>query len=209
MKKIRCARCSVVNLEGFVSFPNCVACGARLEIGAEEKLPLWQRPLRTAVWASLLGAAILISALVVANGLRHDYENKERIVVLTPRQTQVRAGDPFDMVLRIEALDVNQPQNEDALHGVRLRVATNTFQRFQLLKMEPQPDETFEVGRASYFSYQSLKRGSQITLTLRALRLGRQQFTARVYSDNQTLDNVNVDVRVMSAIKIENRLSRY
>jgi hypothetical protein len=178
-------------------------------VEAEEKVSFWQRPLRTVVWASLLGAAILISAIVVANGLRHDYQSESSIVILTQRRTQVYAGDPFPMVLRLETMHLGKRQSDDTLRNVRLRLSTKTFRRFQLIDIKPPPDETYEVGRANYYSYRELKRGAQITLTLRALRVGRQQLTARVYSDNQTSDSVNVDVRVRPAKLLRNRLSRY
>lgn len=199
MKKIRCARCSVVNLEGFVSFPYCVACGGLLETDKEEILPLWRRPLRTAVWASLLGIAILILALVAANGLRHDIEDESHIIVLTPRQTQVRAGEPFMMNLRVEAMDPAGRYSEEPLRGVRLRIVIKTLRRFQLVQIMPQPDQVYTVGPARYYNYDKLERGTHLTLVLRALRLGRQPFAARLYSDNQTSAPIEVEVRVRPA----------
>jgi len=199
LKKIRCARCSVVNLEGFVSYPYCAACGALLATDTEETLPLWRRPIRTAVWASLLGVAILVLAIIAANGLRHDVENEAGIIVLTPREAQVRAGEPFMIQLRVEAMDPAGHYSEEPLRGVRLRIVRKTLQRFQLVQLMPQPDQEYIVGPARYFTYEKLERGTNVTLVLRALRLGRQQFAARLYSDNQTSDAIEVDIRVRAA----------
>lgn len=206
MKKIRCARCSVVNLEGFVSFPYCVACGALLAVdNEEEKLPVWRRPMRTAVWTSLLGLAILLVAVVAANGLRHDVEDEAHIIVLTPRQTQVRAGEPFLMRLRVEAMDPAGRASDEPLRGVRLRIVLKTLRRFQLVEIMPTPDEEYSIGQGRYYAYRKLERGSQLTLVLRALRLGRQQFAARLYSDNQTSDAIEVDVHVKPAPTLQTR----
>lgn len=165
----------------------------------EEILSPWRRPLRTAVWASSLGVAILLLAILAANGLRHDVENEAHIIVLTPRQTQVRAGEPFMMQLRVEAMDPGGRYSEEPLKGVRLRIVLKTLRRFQLVQVMPQPDREYTVGPARYFVYDKLERGSHLTLVLRALRVGRQQFAARLYSDNQTSDAIEVDVRVRPA----------
>ncbi|HEX8551687.1 MAG TPA: hypothetical protein VF681_09050 [Abditibacteriaceae bacterium] len=199
MKKIRCARCSVVNLEGFASFPNCAACGARLPEIEAEVLPFWRRPVGTAVWASVLGTAIVGVVLIAATWLQRDVETQSTLVVLTPPQLQVQAGEPFLLALRVDAVDIAERQSTAPLRNVRLRVVFKILQQFQILAVSPLPSGTSEVGRARYFTYNELPRGSQIELKLRALRLGTQKFHARIYSDKQTSDAVDVKVRVRPA----------
>lgn len=205
MKKVRCARCSVVNLEGFVSYPYCVTCGALLEVGAEEKVPLWRRPMRTVVWASLLALAIVTLVVAAANSLRHDMESEANIVVLTPRRAQVRAGEPFNIVLHIDAMNTDGKLSEEPLRGVRLRIIAKTLRRFQLIEVKPPPDQQYEVGAVRYYAYRKIERGSQLTLVMRALRLGNQPFNARLFSDNQTSDAIDVNVRVLPAPALQKR----
>ena len=194
-----------MNLEGFVSFPYCVACGGLLETPTEETLPLWRRPLRTAVWTSLLGAAIVALVVIAANGLRHDIESEAAIVVLTPRQATVRAGEPFSMVVRVDVMNTDGRGREEPLRGVRLRIVNRTLRRFQLIEIRPTPDSKYEIGPAQYYTYNRLERGSQLTLVLRALRLGRQPFNARLYSVNQTSAGIDVDIRVRPAPVVHSR----
>jgi hypothetical protein len=63
----------------------------------------------------------------------------------------------------------------------------------------PQPDKVYTVRSARYYNYDKVERGTRLTLVLRALRLGRQPFSARLYSDNQTSAPIDVEVRVRPA----------
>ena len=199
MKKIRCARCSVVNLEGFVSYPNCAACGARLPEPIEEKVAIWRRPLRTSVWASVLGVAILLVLLGAANWLRNDVETESRLVVMTQHQMSVRAGEPLPVALHVDAVDIAARQSDAPLRNVRLRIPLKTLQIFHLVNLQPVPDLVYDAGRARYFSYRRRERASEIVITMRALRLGRQKFQARLFSEDQTSEPIDIVVRVRPA----------
>ena len=199
MKKIRCARCSVVNLEGFVSYPNCAACGARLPEVVEEKVAIWRRPLGTSVWASILGVAILLVLLGAASWLRNDVETESRLVVMTQHQVSAQAGEPFTLALHIDAVDIAARQSDAPLRNVRLRIPLKTNLRFQLVNLQPVPDLVYDAGRARYFSYNRRERASEIKITMRALRLGRQRLQARLYSEDQISEPIDIVVRVRPA----------
>ncbi|HEX8833881.1 MAG TPA: hypothetical protein VF719_06755 [Abditibacteriaceae bacterium] len=199
MKKIRCPNCSVINLEGFVTFPHCAGCGARLPEDAAQPEPVvWRRPMGTLIWASALGVAILSVVLIATNMLSHQRDDESRIVMLGMVQSRVYAGQPFDIEFRVDAME-EVSHNDELLRGVRLRFPVEVFRRFQYVSLRPPPDAISDSGAGRYFYYATLSRGARLHLKLRALRLGRQVVTARVYADNQSYDDFITKIMVHSS----------
>jgi len=189
MKKIRCARCGVVNLEGFVTYPNCAGCGAALSTDEPQvSLPFWRRPVGPPIWASVLGGAVLSLILLATRGVERAPENLSRIkmVVKTPRS--VRAGAVFMVAFRVDVIGADSRNEETSIRGVRLRLERELFQRFAYVSLHPPPDSISDLGTGRYFDYASLARGARLQLKLRAVRLGRQEFAARILDAHQNRD---------------------
>lgn len=174
MKKIVCPQCGLVNLEKFVSFPHCAACGARLptpESPPARWRTLWKRPVKTLYVALTVGAGLGALALGV---------------VSLSRETRQRSGRPFVVYARIPrelapgkvgvasfTLDSAEENPDARFQGVQFNLSRETLREIIVVSFQPAPNLSELRGHTRYYIWESLPRGS-------ALRLS---FKPRVQSD--------------------------
>jgi hypothetical protein len=189
----------VINLEGFVTYPYCAGCGSKLpEEQVAEHVPFWRTPVRSGVWASVVGVALLGTILASAKVLTTTAPDDMQIVLIGTTQQFVTAGEPFTVDMRIEAMGDTRLEGGTPLRKVRLRFPLKDTKRFEVLEVLPTPDDTYLSGRARYFEWKTLRQGETVSLRLRALRLNKQVLNLNIYADNGTHDDLNLNIRVRS-----------
>lgn len=200
MKKIRCPKCSVINLEGFVTYPNCAGCGAPLPNAEAEGASVYRRQVGPVVWATVLGGAVLGLVFVAAKAFEKPVKMPPRIVLMGSVPHDVRTGDVFTVTLHIDAMDTEVPVDTEPLHDVRLRIPSELLKRFAFLSLAPAPDSTANLGNGRYFVYNVMNRGSQLQVKMRALRVGPQPFLMSVRELNQTSATYKTQIDVAPAL---------
>ena len=186
MRKIRCPRCAVINMEGFTTFPYCAACGTHLpETSTEESRLLWRRPLSATLWATVVGLGILAVALSSTRFFESRPAADANIVLhgRAPRNALVGA------IVTVR-LTLDQAQNTTARRATSkspftLRVPVNVFHAFRLQSIQPAPERRDQRGTAYYFYYTSLSPDAVIHVRLVPLRPGAHPFTARVFGRSE------------------------
>lgn len=199
MKKIRCPKCSVINLEGFVTYPNCAGCGAPLPHAETEGASFYKRQVGPVAWATVLGVAIMGLIFVAAKAFEKPVRTPPRVVLMGRVPHDVRTGDVFSVTLRIDAIDSETPAGTEPLHDVRLRIPTELLQRFAFISLMPAPDSTANLGSGRYFVYNNMNRGSELQVKMRALRVGPQPFLLSVRELNQTSATYKTQIDVAPA----------
>lgn len=165
MKKIVCPQCGLVNLEKFVSFPHCAACGARLS--APQSQPArWRtmakRPVKTLYVALAVGAGL--GALAVG-------------VIQLSRETRQRAGRPLLVYTQVPrslasgavgvatfTLDSAEENPDSQFAGVQLNLSRQTLREIIVVSIQPTPELTEARGHTRYYIWESLPRGSVLRL---------------------------------------------
>lgn len=177
-----CPSCGLVNLEKFVSFPNCAGCGARLPETKREGAPkFWRRRLGAPIWASLVGlicAALGIAAISVVRETARPEENDLLVYVQFPRSA--RLGEVFytQFVLDTTHSGAATPNFTD----VRLRLAKETLGALQILTIEPPPSEISSTGGGRYFQFETLVRNQPIRASFRAVKAGQHRIRTSIYA---------------------------
>jgi hypothetical protein len=181
VKKIVCPSCGLVNLEKFVTFPFCAACGAHLP----EKEPTKFRsflvqPVKPLYWALSVsfGLAILaISALGIALETRDRSEKSLLIYAQTPRRV---AED--GLIYSSFTLDTIEEYPTNTFSDVRLRFAKETLQRFELVAFIPPPSRRERFGSGQYYLWPKLKRAEAVKIVLAPKNTGDLPFRFMVYA---------------------------
>jgi hypothetical protein len=194
MKKVRCPRCSVVNMERFVTFPYCAGCGARLPVAEAKALSAFSRPLGIFLWTSTIGATLL-AIFAAARVFEAPVARTEDVSVYSRGPRTVRLGEEFVLKLNIEALE-GTIRRKSVLRAVKLRVLRDNFETLTLVEMQPPPDTTTDLGSARYFNYAVFDADDAIRLRLRATRTGHQVMQLRflVSGQLQGASNFSFDV---------------
>ena len=183
MKKVRCPRCGVINLEKFVTFPYCAGCGALLPPVPETTLPLWRRPLKPLFWVTTVGCAA--AALLAATmSFKSAPPEPGHIIIygLIPHYTTV--GRQITLRLTVDTIE-SPTAHDQVLNNVRLRLAGQWLKKFKMIAIDPSPDDTTVGGSARYFHFQSLTRNTPLKLTVQALQPGHHRLKAVIYADQQ------------------------
>jgi hypothetical protein len=183
MQKIRCPRCGVVNLEEFVTYPQCAGCGSTLPLaaGASQSPPFWRRPLRPALWVSIVGGVLgfLIGA---ASLVRPAPDDRSQIVLYGDSTRRARVGQVVTLNLVVNALGESRGTQKQALRDVKLRLPLRVFRALQFVSIKPLPDATSIVGNGRYFHYQNLDHETVFRLRLRVTRAGQFRIPFMIHS---------------------------
>ena len=166
MKKVVCAQCGLVNLDKFVSFPHCAACGALL---AQPEKPArwngkWRRPVRPFYWMLAVGSGLGVLALAIAN-LAAESRNlgDKPLLVYSQIPRSLRASQ---MATAQFTLDSALKDADDEFQNVSLRLSRQTQSHVAIVSVQPPPDSTEMRGQGRYYGWDELPRGSTIKIVL-------------------------------------------
>lgn len=181
MNKVVCANCGLVNLEKFVTFPHCAACGAHLPQATPEKVEFWRRPVRAPVWASAIGvccAALGILGAVVTRESRPAPEKQLVVYMQLPRRVPV--GQNGALQLGLDTLDDEAESGAVPFQNVRLRLERQALVHFALVSIAPPPDARTALGNGRYFEWNQIRRDQPIRLTVRPRQEGEHRLNLRL-----------------------------
>lgn len=176
MNKIVCERCGLVNLEKFVTFPHCAACGARLPQAPRAPLLWWRRPVRAPLWAGVIGlccTALGALGLVITHETRRLEE--KILVVYTTLPRQMDLGQNAIVQLLLDTVESDSRASTRPFEAVRLRVSRQTFRDFQMISISPPPSSRSMAGSGRYYMWQQLPRAQPIRLLVRPRQSGPQR----------------------------------
>jgi len=182
MQKIRCPRCGVVNLEKFVTFPQCVGCGSTLPVPSASPTPFWRRPLGAFLWVSVIGVA-LIGLVIAASFLSTPVENEAQLIVYGSAPRRVKVQQTVVVKMTIDGVRENRLQQRAPLQNVKLRLPRTLFNKFAFVSLDPKPDVVSTTAGGRYFHYNSLPRQTTLKLRLYARSGGQHRAQAAIYSD--------------------------
>lgn len=203
MKKIRCPRCGVINLEKFVTYPHCAGCGSMLPQSSEatDNLPVWRRPLGPVLWVTVIAGAV-VGLVVAATMFEKAPAELGRVIVYGRAARTIKVDSNLVINLTFDVFNNLPTQNNEMLQDVRLRLSRGTLDKFEFISLSPPPDNFLRVGTGRYFQYHTLPRDTLLQLTLRPRQLGTHSISVGVYArDHQPALPYNVTVRVLPTIK--------
>lgn len=181
MKKIVCPRCGAVNLEKFLSFPNCAGCATRLPQDKTPPIdPFWRRPLRLWLWLVLVGG-VAIGALGGAAWFQTEPPQFAQLLVYGRVPNPVTVGRTFVCRLTLDEVFDSSPSRR--FRNVRVRLPSSPDAIFDVLSMTPAPDQKINLGVARYFQFRELGNGSTLALTLRTRQAGEHRLSIVVHAD--------------------------
>jgi hypothetical protein len=198
MKKIRCPRCGVINLEKFVTYPHCAGCGSMLPQAAEatESLPIWRRPLGPLLWVSVIAGAVA-GLVVAATMFEKEPVEVGRVVVYGRAARRMTVNDELTINLTLDAFNTGSMQEDDLLKDVSIRLSRATLEKFEFISVSPPPDVVMRSGTGRYLQYNAIPRETQIQLTIRPREPGTHSISIGVFArDHFPSVPYNVTVRV-------------
>ncbi len=164
MKKVVCGQCGLVNLDQFVSFPHCAACGALL--AQPEKPARWRgklrRPVRPFYWILAVGSGLAMLALAIAN-LAAETRNlgDKPLLIYSQIPRTVRVGQ---MATAQFTLDSALKEADNNFETVSLRLSQQTQSHVVVVNVQPPPDTTEMRGQGRYYGWDELPRNSIIKM---------------------------------------------
>lgn len=182
MQKIRCPRCGVVNLEKFLTYPQCAGCGSTLP-APKPAAPYWKRPLGALLWVPLVGA--VFAGLVTATSLLiSPEENNARVIIYGNASRRVAVNQTVVVTMTLDTVAETRLQRRAPLQNVKLRLPQTLFENFAFVSLEPRPDETLKTPGGRFLQYRELPRETMLRLRLYALNPGRHRVRADFYADD-------------------------
>lgn len=182
-RKISCAACGLVNLDRFVSFPFCAACGARLpQISAPGWLEIWKKPVPILLWAVPVGVGILILATLTF-GIAHDRRDSSLGLLSVPARIPQKGVIGSTLIFRFEPEPVENAKGA-SLQNVRLRLSATLTRNFWVVGLSPTPQKRQTQGSGLYFFWPQLRAGQNLILRLRPKKTGRFATQFGVYAQN-------------------------
>jgi hypothetical protein len=172
MKKVICPACGMVNLEKFVTFPHCAACGGPLAGASDAPVAFWRRPVNALLWAMTLGlccVGLAVAGILTARETRR-YEEKTLIVyVQTPRHLKV--GRACKLRLGLDAVQ-NTVGTDPTFQNLQLRIPLAFQKDFTLISISPAPGSRVVRGNGIYFDFGNVAREQNLALTFVPRRAG-------------------------------------
>ena len=165
MKKVVCARCGLVNLDKFVSFPHCAACGALLPAQASSQWrTLWRRPVKPHYWMLAVGSGLAALGLAIAGIARETSAGGDKpLLVYTQIPRTFAPGQTLTVQL---TLDSALEPPDDNFERVSLRLSQQTQRDFSDIRVQPAPSAIERRGRGSYYLWNTLPRNSALKIVL-------------------------------------------
>lgn len=166
MKKVVCARCGLVNLDKFVSFPHCAACGALLPQEAPPKWrAIWRRPVRPLYWMLAVGSGLAMLGLAIASIAREArVSGSKPLLVYTQIPRDINSGQNVTAQFTLDSA----LENPDAkFERVSLRISPETQRDFLIIAIKPPATSSEMRGLGRYYLWDELPRNTALQLTLR------------------------------------------
>lgn len=166
MKKVVCPQCRLVNLDKFVSFPHCAACGALLPQEAPSQWrAFWRRPVRPFYWMLAVGSGLTMLGLAMANLTRETRASNDKpLLVYAQIPREVISGQTVNAQF---TLDSAQQDADDVFERVSLRLSHETQRDFVITGILPTPTARETRGRGRYYLWDKLPRNTAIRLALK------------------------------------------
>jgi hypothetical protein len=181
MRKIRCPRCAVINMEEFTTFPFCAACGTRLpDARADESRIAWRRPIRSTLWAAIIGCSVLVLALSATNFFEARPNPSTSVQFQTQVPEIVQMGDVVSFRIRLDHKS-DGVWVPNGFENITLRLPREVFQNFRLGSIQPAPDHSEKRGNAYYYYYTSLPLDTTIEIRMSPLRPGNLRLSAKMF----------------------------
>lgn len=181
MNKVVCPACGLVNLDRFVTYPNCAGCGARLpDVAGSARGEFWRRPLQASWWATIIGLSCAVLG-VVAIGIARETSRREEgyLMVYAQVPRTVRTGQEFVTQFHFDTIEDGSAEE---YHEVRFRISRKLLQEFELLGAEPLPQQVFDTNGGKYLMYPVVHRNVPLRISLKARQPGEFRFSANIYS---------------------------
>ena len=173
MKKVVCARCGLVNLNKFVSFPHCAACGALLpqqQPSFNRWRGLGKRRVRPLYWMLAVGSGLGMLGLAIASVARETRARNDKPLLV---YSQIpRTAAPGQTVKAQFTLDSALENPDDNFQLVSLRLGDDTQRKWVIVNVNPAPDSSEMRGRGRYYLWDELPRNTTIVITLQARATG-------------------------------------
>ena len=165
MKKVVCPQCGLVNLDKFVSFPHCAACGALLPQQAPSKWrAVWRRPVRPLYWMLAVGSGVGMLGLAIASLVREARDNGDKPLVVYAQIPRDVA--PGQTVTAQFTLDSALENPEASFNRVSLRLSRETQRDFVTVTVQPTPVAIEMRGSGRYYLWNNLPRNTALQLAL-------------------------------------------
>ncbi len=201
MQKIRCAHCSVINMEGFVTYPYCAGCGARLpEVVPSTSASGWVRPLGSALWTSIIGLGALVLVVSAARFLEPSAGGTRKLALYGRTPPSVHAGEIVSLQLGLDSGSNGFDTGGEPLREIKVRISSDLYSSFRLASLNPTPDKIEDMGGGRYYFYDSLPADTRLRINLLALRPGTFNFSGKIYAHNEFKDEFTADIRVKTAL---------
>jgi hypothetical protein len=178
-------------MEGFTTFPYCAACGTRLPDTHDEHSHLgWSRPLRSTLWAAIIGCAVLGLALYATNFFESTpTAGTSSLVVYGRAPRMARVGEQIQVPIVLDRPPSVIGAHSGDYKDVTLRLPHDLFENFELRSLQPVPDSAEKRGNGLYYYYSSLPPDAIIRITMLPLRAGVFEVSAKVFSGSELQDN--------------------
>ena len=198
MRKIRCPHCNVINLEKFVTYPNCAGCGALLPEPVPERDSTYRRPLKPLLWATVLG---LIGALVLVvttlSTITTPVVEPAHLVIYGRVRHFVPVGRSVTVDLTLDTVEASA--SEEELSAVKMRLNDKFVKAFKIIAMTPPPDQTSRFGDGHYFEYESLPANAHLRFTALALHPGQYTMNLTVSAKDEVYGQYHTVITVRPA----------
>ena len=183
MKKVVCARCGLVNLDKFVSFPHCAACGALLPQRKPSRWrKIWRRPVKPIYWMLAVGSGLAMLGLAIASIARETRASGDKPLLVYSRiPREISFGQSATAQFTLDSALENP---DDTFERVSLRLSRATQNQFIIAKVQPAPDFIETRGQGRYYGWAKLPRNSivQLTLAPRSKTTGILQLQATLWA---------------------------
>ncbi len=184
MKKVVCPACGLINLEKFVTFPHCAACGAQLSGADAEHVSTWKRPVGVPLWATIIGlCCVALSVLGILTARETSRVDQKQLLayVQVPRHMVVGQKSWLRFTLDTTEGDFTLGSGSATnLESVSLRFSSALLRNFDFVRIYPTPDSDRTSGNARYFQFQSIERDEPIKILLKARRAGTHRMVMTV-----------------------------
>ena len=181
--RFTCASCGLVNLDRFLSFPFCAACGARLpENQTPRLLEKMRRPVPTLWWALTVGSGILTLA-TLAFGILLEKRGPDigRLTVAAQIPHKAHFNQVFQVKLGAEPVENDKPAS---FKNLNLRLSETLKRDFEIVALTPAPQSRQTQGSGVYYFWPKLRVGQSLTMRLKPKKIGRFSIQFGVYAQN-------------------------